>query len=219
MQKDARFDSLRGLSAPGGETYEAISHDTEAEALLLEYWNSLTISDLPSQFKDAQNAAISLLLGSHKAGQKFDFFLVHALTSSHALRIILPMIPKKWHIPLFRQWWLFVVNTYIAQQRPLIDVSKITSFDRKGKDWKYVDDVAVNGDWRLDAHFVKGLRAMKVLGQTYGHEEEEFALKAAVSFAEAFEGWGGFGAMTTNEVEAVEKKTVSGEKHGVGSGF
>lgn len=211
MSQDPRFHSLTFPSTTGGiENFEAVSADKDKEALMLEYWNSLTIHNLPSQFEFAQRAAVALLVGSHEKSKKYDFFLVHVLTSSHALRIVLPKIDKKWHVSLIRQWFLFVVQTYIAQGLPAIDPAKIHTVDLKGRDWDWVEQQAVSGKWRLDAHFVKAVRAMKVAKETW-KDDYLYFIKAAVGFAESFSGWGGFGS-EQEETEA---------NHGVrkGKGF
>lgn len=212
MNQDPRFDALR-LTTPGSESYDAVSANPDSEALLLEYWNSLTVHNLPSQFESAQRTVVAALVGTHEEGQKYDFFLVHLLTSSHAIRIILPMIPKKWHIPLIRQWWLFVVTTYIAQQRPRIEPSRIYGVDLKGRDWEWVEEQALKGKWKLDAHFVKGLRAMKVVKETWG-DEYQFTLRAAVHLAESFEGWGGFGSASENETEVARSADFAAKYEG-----
>lgn len=187
LRQDKRFDDLT-WPEDSNENIDSLSTDKEKESLMLEYWNSLTLHNLPSQFEATQRAAIALLVSTHKPGKKFDFFFCHVLTTSHALRIIIPLIPKKWHIPLIRQWWLLVVMVYMAQSRPEIDLAKIHDVDLKGREWKYVDDKAVNGQWKLDSHYVKASRAFKVVDETWG-DAERFCLKAAVHFAQNFDGW------------------------------
>jgi hypothetical protein len=120
----------------------------------LEHWNAWIISDPNKQFADSQEAAVALLVRTVKPGTHgYDFFLVHLLTSSHAVRIILPLIPKKFHISLVRAWWLLTIAIYVSQLRPKIN-DDIEVKPAKG--WKYVEDKAVNGAWATDAHYVKG---------------------------------------------------------------
>lgn len=154
LQQDSRLDNF--FAEPGSDNYEPLVEDNEKEKVVLEYWNSWTITDPNAQFEAAQRIAVATLVTSPQSGAKFDFFLCHLLTSSHAVRIIAPNIPRKWHVPLIREWWLFVVTAYIAQLRPKIDPSKIEAVELAGRGWKYVDDRAVNGDHNKDAHFVKG---------------------------------------------------------------
>ncbi|KAL8722611.1 MAG: hypothetical protein Q9225_000917 [Loekoesia sp. 1 TL-2023] len=188
VQKDSRFDGLFGHE--GANNLEPLFEKHEDE--VLEYWNSWHITDPTQEFKASQMAAAALLVASHKPGRKsYDFFIVHLLTTSHAVRILLPLIPTKFHVPLVRQWWLLTLAVYIAQLRPEVVLTSVTDYDRKGRDWDWVDKQAVEGVHALDAHYVKGLRAMKTAAETWG-DEDEFYVKAAVRFADEFDGWGGF---------------------------
>lgn len=189
VQKDNRFDGL--FEHPGADNLRPLfdKHDEE----VLEYWNSWHISDPTKQFQAGQMAAAALLVASHKPGEQYyDFFIVHLMTTSHALRILLPILPSSYHVPLVRQWWLLTLAVYISQLRPEVVLTSVTDFDRKGKDWSWVEKQAVQSKHALDAHYVKALRAMKTAADTWG-DEDEFYLKAAVRFAEEFQSWGGFG--------------------------
>jgi hypothetical protein len=189
MRSDERFDDL-GLTHPGFDNADKIL--AKCEDVVLEYLNAWTLSDPKEQFKQSQKAAVALLVGTRDERKKYDFFLVHLLTSSHAVRILLPLIPAKFEMSLVRQWWLFTIITYICQLRPYIDVSRISDVELDGKDWKYVGHMALSGKYRLDAHYVKALRAMEEADNTWD-DQDGYWLKAAVKFADEFRGWGGFG--------------------------
>jgi hypothetical protein len=161
VHQDSRLNSF--FQKPGEDNYAPLTEDKEKEAILLEHWNSWTVTDPKSQFEAAQRAAVALLVGTHEKGERFDFFLVHVLTSSHAVRVIAPLIRATYHLPLLRQWWLFLLTAYIGQLRPAIDRSRITNVDLAGRDWKWVADRAVNGEWAQDAHFVKGMHGQTSL--------------------------------------------------------
>ncbi|KAL8952955.1 MAG: hypothetical protein Q9222_001174 [Ikaeria aurantiellina] len=189
VQKDSRFDGL--FSHQGADNLAPLFEKHEAE--VLEYWNAWHIVNPPAEFQASQKAAVALLVASRSPDRKeYDFFVVHLLTTSHAVRIILPLIPAKFHVPVVRQWWLLTLAVYIAQLRPEIVLTSVTDYDRKDRDWTWVDKQAVEGRHALDAHYVKALRAMKSASETWG-DSDEFYLKAAVKFAEEFDGWGGFG--------------------------
>ncbi|KAL8939719.1 MAG: hypothetical protein Q9216_003197 [Gyalolechia sp. 2 TL-2023] len=189
VQKDSGFDGL--FTHPGADNLEPLFEKHEDK--VLEYWNSWHISDPTKQFQASQMAAAALLVAPHKpGGNSYDFFIVHLLTTSHAVRILLPLLPANIHVPLVRQWWLLTLAVYIAQLRPEVVLTSVTDYDRKGRDWSWVDKQAVQGQHALDAHYVKGLRAMKTAAETWG-DGDEFYLKAAVRFADEFDGWGGFG--------------------------
>ena len=188
ISDDKRFDGL--FKTPGSGNIETLFHDHEA--LLLEHWNAWSIVDPIKQFQDSQEAAVSLFIATVPVGtHSYDFFLVHILTTSHAVRILLPMIPEKFHISIVRQWWLLTIAVYIAQLRPKIQGDRIGRPDLGGRHWKYVDDKAVNGRWNTNSHFVKAVRAMKEAAMTWG-DVHEWYLTAAVHFVDDFNGWTGF---------------------------
>ena len=83
---------------------------------------------------------------------------------------------------------------YIAQLRPIISLEKVRNFDLKERNWDHVVEKATQSKHNTDAHYVKALRAMKVGEETWGNDvaEGQIWLKAAVKFAEEFQGWGGF---------------------------
>ncbi|KAK4697620.1 cell cycle checkpoint protein, partial [Lecanoromycetidae sp. Uapishka_2] len=190
VAKDKRFDNL--FDHQGADNIEPIFENHEAA--VLEHWNAWQLPDPKKQFEESQHAAVALLVATHGSTneRKFDFFLVHVLTTTHAVRILLPIIPAKFHVPVVRQWWLLTLAVYIAQVRPAIDLERITGYDVKGKDWAWVEQEAVGGKWSLDAHYVKGLRAMKEAAKTWG-DADQYYLKAACKFGEKFDEWGGFG--------------------------
>ncbi|KAL8790824.1 MAG: hypothetical protein Q9213_000448 [Squamulea squamosa] len=189
LQKDNRFNGVLDDQGPDNLAWIFQNH----EELMLEYWNSWHIESPTEEFKASQKAAATLLVASRTTGgAPYDFFLVHILTTSHAVRILLPLLPPKYHVSLVRQWWLLTLSVYIAQLRPEIILSSVTNFDLKGRDWAWVNKEAIGSKHALDAHYVKGLRAMKSAAQTWG-DEDGFYLKAAVRFGYEFDGWGGFG--------------------------
>ena len=222
----------------------------EHERTVLEHWNSWALdrpgsgSDLNVVFEEAQRTPIALLVGSwypspsskqhiskERKHSDYDFFLVHLLTTSHALRILLPLMPdlvkergkgkkgersaREWQVVMLRQWFLFVVAVYVMQGLPEIDEKRFTSEQLEGeKDeegWDWVLKQAVEGEWSLDSHFVKAVRAIKVAEQTWiggdqhgkrkGKEEGKWYLDAARTFVKEFDGWGGFGTSAGDGAE------------------
>ena len=188
---------------------EVLPLELDYEDLLLEYWNSWKITDPKGDFEHSQRVAVLLLTCTQDLGSKaYNFFLLHLLTSSHAVRILLPLIPTHFHISLVRQWWLFTLTAYISQRRPAIRQERIKEYELKGRDWKWADRQAVKSKWATDAHYVKGLsyqsallcqfkltvagvsgiRAMKEASQTWG-DNDDWYLRAAVRFAAEFDGW------------------------------
>jgi hypothetical protein len=153
VRTDKQFDGL--YNHRSGDISKVLE---EREEAFLEYWNAWEITNPNEQFHAAQKLGLGLLMGTPApAKAKYDFFLVHVLTSSHAIRILLPLIPAKFHVSLLRQWWLFALAVYIAQMRPEVDMGGVKDGDGGMKtNWKCVLDRALNGPHANDAHYVKG---------------------------------------------------------------
>jgi cell cycle checkpoint protein len=149
LSKDKRLP--KGPDLEGLEKYL-----DKHESVVLEYWNGWTIDDPLKQFELSQEAAVALLVATVRPGtHAFNFLIVHLLTTSHAVRILLPFIPAEYHITLVRQWWLLVLAIYMVKDRPLADPDNVEK-DLKGKHWHYVEGKALNSPWCKDAHYVKG---------------------------------------------------------------
>lgn len=134
------------------------------EDVVLDHWNAWEITDAKAQFEESQKAAVALLVatstnrpGWHKG---HDFYLCHVLTSSHAVRLLLPIVPAKWQIPLVRQWWFFALTAYISQMRPEYNLERISAYDVHGKTWKHAEHAALTSKWSHDAHYVKGRQCL-----------------------------------------------------------
>lgn len=153
LAKDERLDGL--FKTPDVDNLEVLFE--KHEALVLEYWNAWTITDPVRQFEESQELAVALLVATIKPGSHaYNFFTVHLLTTSHAVRILIPFIPAKFHVSLVRQWWLFTLSVYISLLRPEIDPDNVDK-DLKGRHWGHVEHEALNSRWATDAHFVKGM--------------------------------------------------------------
>ncbi|RAH54202.1 MGS207 protein [Aspergillus piperis CBS 112811] len=189
VRLDKQFNGLFGT--PGGNNMDIVFRDREAA--LLNHWNAWKIQDPIAQFRESQEVAVAILTGTHsdRTSEQYDFFFVHILTTSHAVRVLLPLIPPQFQLSLVRQWWLMTLCVYVAQLRPKIDLDRIRKYDLGGRDWNWTAKRAVKSEHSTDAHYVKALRAYKECAATWG-DADEFYLKAAVRFGEEFNGWGGF---------------------------
>jgi hypothetical protein len=184
LSQDKRFDSLP--KNPNLGDLESLFE--EHEPLFMEYWNGWEINNPTEQFRLSQEAAVAVFVSTVRPGSHaYNFFLVHLLTTSHAVRILLPFVPPQHHVTLVRQWWLLVVAVFVVKGRPMPDPDNITG-DVKGGHWGYVEDKALNSPWAHDAHYVKAIRAMKEAAKTWGDVHETY-LKAAVTFVDNFDGW------------------------------
>ncbi|KAJ5114886.1 hypothetical protein NUU61_000645 [Penicillium alfredii] len=188
VRADKQLDGL--FATPGDHNLERLFQTREA--VLLNHWNAWNISNPIEQFRESQELAAALLVSTHEdSGEKYDFFLVHIMTTSHAVRVLLPLIPGRFQIPLLRQWWLLTLAVYIAQLRPELSLERVREYNLKGRDWNWAAQKAVKGEYSTDAHYVKAIRALRESASTWG-DHDNFYLKAAVKFADEFRGWGGF---------------------------
>ncbi|CAH0016339.1 unnamed protein product [Clonostachys rhizophaga] len=184
MADDKRFDSL-----PRNPDYSDLeSIFNEHEELILEYWNGWNLDNPHKAFELSQEAAVALLVSTVvPKTHAYNFFVVHLLTTSHAVGILLPFFPQEYRVPLVRQWWLLVISVMLMKNRPRPDPDNIEK-NVDGKTWKYVQDRAINSPWAHDAHYVKAIRSMKEAAKTWGDAQEKY-LRAAVTFVDNFEGW------------------------------
>ncbi|KAK3675580.1 hypothetical protein LTR78_004664 [Recurvomyces mirabilis] len=212
ISRDNKFDGL--FDHQGSDNISTLLANPEASAAALEYWNTWELKRPKEQFAESQKLAVALLVAAQtpkddRTDHPYDFFAVHLLTSSHAVRVLLPLLPARFHLQFIRQWWLFTLLVYIAQLRPHINIDTIKLVELEGRDWKWVTKKALKGRYRTDAHFVKALRSMHEASKTWG-DPNQFYLKAAVKFADEFGGWGGFGP----RAEALEVEEGDGEGRG-----
>ncbi|KAL2756788.1 hypothetical protein ACRALDRAFT_1062458 [Sodiomyces alcalophilus JCM 7366] len=184
VASDKRFDGL--FKKPEFENIDKLFE--KHEDLVLEYWNAWDLSDPVKQFEKSQEAAVALLVATVTPGtHAYNFFIVHILTTSHAVRILLPVIPAKFQMSLVRGWWLLALAVYISQLRPKIDPDNVES-DLKGRRWTHVEYEALNSPYATDSHYVKAIRAMRDIARTWGDVHERY-LAAALTFSDNFRGW------------------------------
>ncbi|CAM1506809.1 Fc.00g064500.m01.CDS01 [Cosmosporella sp. VM-42] len=183
LANDERFNKIKN---PSLDNLESIFE--ELNDLVMEYWNAWEIDDPLKQFELSQEAAVALLVATVRPGtHAYNFLLVHLLTTSHAVRILLPFFPPEHHITLVREWWLLVLAIFIIKERPQPDPDNVGR-DLQGKNWKYVEDKALNSPWAKDSHYVKAIRAMREASRTWGDVHSRY-LSAAVTFVDNFNGW------------------------------
>ncbi|ODA83971.1 hypothetical protein RJ55_02489 [Drechmeria coniospora] len=160
----------------------------DQEDVILEYWNGWELDDPTTQFRLCQEAAVTLLsMAATPGSRKYNFYLVHLLAASHALRVLLPIVPTRHRVTLLRQWWLLAIAVYVIEGRPQLRLES-TSADAGSKDWAYVATHALSSGSSKDAHFLKAIRAMHEAAKTWGDDDGKY-LKAAVTFVDHFDGW------------------------------
>ncbi|CAG7931218.1 unnamed protein product [Penicillium olsonii] len=188
VQEDKAFDGL--FPTPGSDNLESLL--TSRNTAMMSHWSAWKIENPLEQFRESQQLAAALLVGTSEGESSgyYDWFFAMALVTSHAVRVMLPIIPAQYQIHLVQQWWLNTIGIYISQLRPEIDMGRIREYDPEGKDWEWVSRQAVTGTYSTDPCFVQTTRALKQQAETWG-DHERFFLKAAVRFVTEFEGWRG----------------------------
>ena len=164
-----------------------------------------TITNPTLQLVQAQCQASLILVSTSPqlGGHGYDFFLVHALTTAHAVSAMLPHVPSPHHATLLQAWLLMVLLVYTAQNRPRLDRNYVKDFELRGRRWDFVRGQALDGKHASDAHFVKACHAMMTATEaTADGDEREWFLRCAVRFASEFERWGGFDANEEGAAEA-----------------
>ncbi|KAH0841586.1 hypothetical protein AYO21_01179 [Fonsecaea monophora] len=196
LHNDSRLDGV--FDHYGGDNLTHLLSDPSLTSILLEHFRAWQIVNPTKDFAQSQALATALLIASGPSvgGHGWDFFLVHLLTTSHAVRILIPFLDPQHHLPLVKEWLLIALAIYIAQLRPLIRTANIADVDLQGRDWDFVTRQAVDSKWKFDAHFVKACRAMREAERVWGGhgDDDRYYLKAAVKFSSEFNDWGGFGA-------------------------
>ena len=99
---DTKFDNLGDHQ--GTDNIDKLLGDEEMAGVALEYWTSWQLKSPKDQFAESQKLAVALLVAAQtpKDDKGYDFFAVHLLTTSHAVRVLLPLLPSRFHIPLVR---------------------------------------------------------------------------------------------------------------------
>ncbi|KAG5926823.1 hypothetical protein E4U42_002929 [Claviceps africana] len=175
LPKDMEFRYLEGIFAKN-------------KGVVMKYWNAWDTSDPLTAFQTSQQAAVALFVTSvDSSARDYSFFFVHLLTTSHAVRILLPLFPARHQISLMRQWWLLVIAVYIFKGRPRLAPENVDEH-LGGRDWKYVQHKALDSPYSKDAHYVKAIRAMREAARTWG-DDDEYYLRAAATFVDNFHGW------------------------------
>lgn len=152
------------------------------EEIVLEYWNALELTDLTTQFEEMQRLAVALAVNPRKhlsPDYPSGTLLLH---SSRAVRVLIPIIPPKFRIPLIGQWWLLAITTYICNGRKPLEMDPITSKDAKNKTWEEVQSTLRTRGLR-DAYYLGDAVSLSQAAETWG-DNDRFYLKAGILYGE-----------------------------------
>lgn len=121
---------------------------------------------------------------THKTNQiEFDFFLLHLLTSMHAIRTVYPHVKdENLFEHILYQYLYFGIVIYISQLRPEINERLIDEYPME-KNWNYVIEKTLSTKLSDDAHAVKVVRVLRDAEQIYG-SKNDFYLRTAVKIVD-----------------------------------
>ncbi|KAH0564938.1 hypothetical protein GP486_001677 [Trichoglossum hirsutum] len=153
VRADSRFDGL--FKHQGSGNIELLFE--KQEHAVLEHWKSWEIEELRGQFEESMDAAVLLLMTTHEPSHPaYDLSLARLLAASYAVRVLLPVVPAEWQIPLLREWWLLVLVVYIVQFRPNVNKGYIDDYNLGDRNWSWVVDRALKSPYSKDPQFVAG---------------------------------------------------------------
>ena len=202
VRTDSRFDKY--FDRLGNDNLFRLLGDDALVGMMLEHFHSWSTTNSKSAFEQSQRFAAALLISTSPQrpinGHGYDFFLLHILTTSHAVRILIPFLPAEHHVPLLQQWFLITLALYIAQLRPAVSKQMVTNYDLAGRGWDDACKLALESEHKFDEHYVKGIRALKEAAMLWG-DNDAFFEKAAVRFAREFDEWKGFSQQDEENVK------------------
>jgi len=122
------------------------------EDAVLDHWNSWDVSSTASTPVSARKAleqiqlaavaiAVSTPSSSSSKSSAGNADLLVPLRSAHALRVLLPLAPTRFIVPLLRQWLLSTILLYTSAGRPKIDItplSRVSMDEDRDKAYKHV---------------------------------------------------------------------------------
>lgn len=181
---DLRADNRLPLfDAPGVDNLEpSVKNSFETIITYFDHWH-IDVNNLEKTIEDLFDFSVYIYGATHKPDQiDFDFFLLHLLTSMHAIRMIYPHISDR-ELMQHILWQFFYIASmlYVCQCRPKIDKELIHNYkiDESVKNWNYVIEQSVNTKLAEDSHLVKAIRALRDAEIAYGSKDGLY-LKTAV---------------------------------------
>ena len=182
--QDLRLDDrLSMFDAPGVRNIEpSVKESTDLVIAHYDEW-FIDMDNIEKVIEELFDLTVYLYAATHKPDQiDFDFFLLHLLTSMHAIRHIYSHLNDRQVIEhLLWQFFYFASILYIAQLRPEINRALVHDYRLEdGKNtWDYVVERTVNTELAEHSHFVKVVRTLRDAEVAYG-AKDGFYLKAAV---------------------------------------
>ena len=176
-------DRLVLFDAPGVSNLElSVKYSTDLVHSHYDQW-LIDVNQIEKIIEELFDLSVYLYGATHKPDQiDFDFFLLHLLTSMHAIRHIHSHLNDRQVVEhILSQFFYFASIVYIAQLRPKIDETLIHEYriDGDNKNWDYVIQRTVHTELAEDSHFVKVVRTLRDAEAAYGVKDGLY-LKTAI---------------------------------------
>ncbi|KAI9474864.1 hypothetical protein BDB00DRAFT_776255 [Zychaea mexicana] len=131
--------------------------------------------DLQAKLKEMYTACMLIYGASaiREQGIKLDFFLMHALTSIHAVHLLMPHLAPNEFAALLRGHAATTLAYYISRGRPSLQVDLLLKYEsdeatnNSANPWLKICERAINAP---EAHIIKVIRACAVGQVVYGHD-------------------------------------------------
>jgi hypothetical protein len=179
ISHDKRLD---GISMSTNQDASQLNLPSEHEDVVLAYWNALEFEDITNQFQEMQRLAVALAVSLKKSGSNQILLSRNLLHSSRAVRVLLPLMPARFRIPLIRQWWLLAITAYLSHGRVESATERIVGVDDKNNDWKDVEARAQSHGMQ-NAYHLGDMVSIKQMAETWG-DPDRYYLKAALLYGE-----------------------------------
>ena len=176
-------DRLPLFDAPGvGNLEPSVNKSIDLVLSHFDQWQ-INSNNLGKTIEDLFDFSVYLYGATHKPDHiDFDFFLLHVLTSMHAIRMIYPHLnDPRLTEHILCQFFYIASMLYISQLRPEINKKLIHAYpiDDAKKNWNYVIEQSVNTKLAEDSHLVKVVRALRDAEAAYGAKDGIY-LKTAI---------------------------------------
>eukprot|EP01125_Pyxidicula_operculata_P017750 TRINITY_DN6255_c0_g1_i2.p1 TRINITY_DN6255_c0_g1~~TRINITY_DN6255_c0_g1_i2.p1 ORF type:complete len:314 (+),score=46.51 TRINITY_DN6255_c0_g1_i2:259-1200(+) len=183
MKNDRRLDgsydstgfqvSMRNIS----KNYSSIVTDyAQSWRLLFNDKNNTTADN-----NLLMNNIIEIILKIYVATGTKDFFILHGITSAFAIHRVFPFVqsPKDQNL-LLRYFWLALLSTYLARDRPFVDMTLLNDLPSpscspfySSVEWKNVIE-SIFEDPKTDEHKVKITYVCKYFSDAIFQSNQEF---------------------------------------------
>lgn len=167
------------------------TNSENTESILQDHYHAWTLDpqNADAQLREALEVAASLAASSPSPSSPSSSpdtpSILSILATAHAVRVLIPLIPGRFHEPLLRQWWLLTLRVYVAQGRPeLLSRASVQEeeHDLDGRNWEWVATQCVRAP-RVDALSAQSVLALREAVGTWG-DPEGLYLRAAVRVVE-----------------------------------